>query len=575
MSTHLIDLVLSLAALPLGAAAGYLGFLALLARRGTPPPDAPPRRTTVVVPAHDEEAGITETIRSLLAVDYPRDCFDILVVADNCGDRTAEVARAAGAEVLVRTDTERQGKGYALRLAFDHVLGAGDARVLVVVDADTLVSENLLSVFNAHIAAGAQAVQAHYGVRNAEDSWRTRLLVLAFAVFHGVRSRARERLGLSCGLRGNGMAFTREVLAEVPHEAWSVVEDLEYGVQLGVAGHRVHYAEEAEVLGEMASSEASSRSQRRRWEGGRWAMAKTHAVPLVKRAWTTRSPMVADLALDVIVPPLTALVVWAVAGLAVCALAAALGPSPKVAPWLFGGALAALAVYVLRGWALSGTGVRGLFDLLLAPAYVCWKIILGFLPGPHQPRRWVRTERAATSGDGGVCLGGPESGSRRARGGTMTTEAATIGGTPATTEAAITRAAEALWVAVQDSPWPTLALVPAEPGLAVGALATAVASVGAAQSGKSIEGLDLRGRPLADSQALVEALAAPQPLHRTVVALDCPLESQAALLFARTAGMAILVVAMERTPSDDAERALELVGRSRFLGAVVQAPAAG
>ena len=66
-------------------------------------------------------------------------------------------------------------------------------------------------------------------------------------------------------------------------------------------------------------------------------MAKTHAVPLVKRAWTTRSPMVADLALDVIVPPLTALVVWAVAGLAVCALAAALGPSPKVAPWLFGG----------------------------------------------------------------------------------------------------------------------------------------------------------------------------------------------------------------------------------------------
>lgn len=396
MSVLVVDLVLSLAALPLAAAAAYLGLLTVMARRGAPPAAGPPRRTTVVVPAHDEEAGIADTVRSLLAVDHPRDRFEVLVVADNCRDRTAEVARAAGAEVLVRIDAERRGKGYALRAAFDQVLAGGEAEAIAVVDADTVVSPNLLSAFAARFASGAQALQAHYGVRNSGDSWRTRLLSLAFAVFHGVRSLGRERLGLSCGLRGNGMAFTRDVLIEVPHEAWSVVEDLEYGLQLGLAGHRVHYVEEAEVLGDMAATEAASRSQRRRWEGGRWALARTQVVPLLRRAWTERSLLLADLALDVLVPPLTTLVVGAGAGLGACLLAGALGAPPSLAPWLFGASLLALVAYVLRGWALSGTGLRGLIDLLLAPAYMVWKVVLRFLPGTHRPREWVRTRRGDT-----------------------------------------------------------------------------------------------------------------------------------------------------------------------------------
>jgi cellulose synthase/poly-beta-1,6-N-acetylglucosamine synthase-like glycosyltransferase len=189
------------------------------------------------------------------------------------------------------------------------------------------------------------------------------------------------------------MAFTHEVLREVPHEAWSVVEDLEYGIQLGLAGHRVHYVEEAEVHGTMASSERSSRSQRRRWEGGRRAMARSHALPLLRRAWDRRSAMLADLALDLIVPPLATLVLWATVGLAACALATRLGATPTVAPWLFGAALMGLVTYVLRGWAFSGSGARGLLDLLLAPVYIGWKIILRLLPGSHRPREWVRTER--------------------------------------------------------------------------------------------------------------------------------------------------------------------------------------
>ncbi len=394
MSRLLLDAALSVMALPFLLASGYLFVLALLARRGAPPP-APARMVEmqVVVPAHDEEAGITETVKSLLAVDYPAKAFRVLVVADNCSDRTAAMARLAGAAVVERHDSERRGKGHALRFAFDRVLAESSAQAIVVVDADTVVSATLLAAFAARFAAGAKALQAHYGVRNASASWRTRLLAIAFETFHGVRSLARERLGLSCGLRGNGMAFSRELLQAVPHEACSLVEDLEYGIALGRAGVRVEYVREAEVLGEMAAAETAARSQRSRWEDGRRIMARDHGPALLWQALRERSLLLADLALDVLVPPLSTLVLGTAAGLVACAALAITGPPLRLAPWCFGLSLLMLLVYVLRGWALSRTGLRGLRDLLLAPAYITWKLALRLGRSRRKSKEWVRTAR--------------------------------------------------------------------------------------------------------------------------------------------------------------------------------------
>jgi hypothetical protein len=142
----------------------------------------------------------------------------------------------------------------------------------------------------------------------------------------------------------------------------------------------------------------------------------------------------------------------------------------------------------------------------------------------------------------------------------------------ATDDTTIAGAAEAIWVAVQGTLWSTLAVVPAGPDLPVAEIASALAAVGSAQRGDDhlIRALDLRGRPLAGSQELVDELAAPAPGPRLVVAVDFPLESQAALMFARSASATILVVALERTRSEDAAKIVELVGESRFLGAVVQ-----
>ncbi len=389
-------MLLASAALPPLGAASYLGLLALLARRVAPPADAPPADTPhfdVVVPAHDEEPVVAATVASLLALDWPRERLRVFVVADNCSDHTAERAARAGAQVLVRVDPERRGKGYALAFAFERVLADGLAAAVVVVDADTLVSTNLLRAFAARLVRGEQALQAEYGVSNALDSWRTRLMRLAFALFHDLRSLARERLGVSCGLRGNGMAFTPEVLRRVPHDAFSIVEDLEYGIRLGRAGYRVAYVGEARVCGQMVAGEQASRSQRRRWEGGRFLIARQQAPGLLARAVRERSALLFDLALDVLVPPLSYVALALALGLGACAAAVALHVPLLLAPWLWGAAALALLLYVGRGLTLSGLGLRGLLDLAWAPVYVAWKLALMLSPRARSTGEWVRTSR--------------------------------------------------------------------------------------------------------------------------------------------------------------------------------------
>jgi len=390
--TTLIDLLLWLLGIPALLAAGYLLAATLLSGKlSVPQSRSTERRFRIIVPAHNESAGIAETVRSLLGVDYPADRFDVLVVADNCSDDTAERARAAGAIVLERHDTERRGKGYALHHAFERLPAEVDA--VVVVDADTLVSPNLLRAFAARRDLGAAAVQADYAVRNTDASWRTRLIAIAFGSFHIVRSRARERLGLSCGLRGNGMCFSAALLAQVPHEAYSIVEDVEYGIRLGEAGYRVYYTDEAHVYGEMVSGAAAASSQRRRWEEGRKELVRRNAWRLVRLGFSRRNRVLFDLGADLLVPPLSrvALLCLLFAGLA---LGLSLFSGSAVSSlWGFGGCLLAVVLYVLRGWSVSGTGARGLFDLGFAPVYVIWKLGLRLRRKPSQTSTWVRTKR--------------------------------------------------------------------------------------------------------------------------------------------------------------------------------------
>ena len=388
------ELVLLVLCVPVLGWALYLGALSLLSwTPAAPVPPPPSLRFDFVVPAHDESLGIAATVKSLWQVDYPKELFRVVVVADNCTDDTAALAREAGATVLERQNKDLRGKGYALAHAFERSVAEG-ADAVVVVDADTLVSKNLLQAFSARLLNGAVAVQAHYGVQNPNASWRTRLMRIALSMFHQVRSIGRERLKVSAGLRGNGMCFRTSLLREVPHDAFSLVEDLEYGIRLGRKGFRVAYAFEADVLGEMVSGESASRSQRNRWEQGRAQMLAQFGWPLMREAIAARSGLLFDLAMDVLVPPLSRVVGLTLLGLAASAALLGFTGHGAVAASAFSLSSAALGLYVFAGWWHSGTGARGLLDLALAPAYVGWKVVLAFQrPKGQKQTGWVRTTR--------------------------------------------------------------------------------------------------------------------------------------------------------------------------------------
>jgi len=399
--TFVSDWILAAAGLPLLGASLYLLLLTLLSRQQDTRRVTEARlRFCILVPAHNEAIGLPATIGSLRAIDYPAGLRTIVVVADNCTDDTTSVAEAHGARVIVRTEAVRRGKGWALQHAIEILLApaAGpDWDALVVIDADTIVAPNLLHELASHLEAGEAAVQAAYLPRPSGDGALAVITDVAFAAFHLVRSSARERLGLSCGLRGNGMAFSRSLLRDVPHAAFSKTEDLEFGVQLGLHGVRVAFAGGARVYGDMPDRPSVVATQRDRWIGGRVAMARRFVPALVRQAARGRSLMAADLACDLIVPPLSVLLLASVTGLALSLLLAiaAAGPTWSWVMWLT--TCVGLGVHVAHAARVAGRGQAFVRAAGSIPGYALGKAVTAARALQRPDNVWVRTERRGES----------------------------------------------------------------------------------------------------------------------------------------------------------------------------------
>jgi cellulose synthase/poly-beta-1,6-N-acetylglucosamine synthase-like glycosyltransferase len=374
---------------------GYLALLTLVSAARRAPPRQGDKTLVAVIPAHNEELGIESTVKSLLAADYPSDKRRVVVVADNCIDATAARARAAGADVLERTDAVKRGKGYALELGFAHALADRAVDAVVVIDADTVVAENLWRSLSDHLAGGFFAVQAANRVRNRDATWRTRLLAIALAMINGVRCLGRERLSLSAGLKGNGMAFSRAALDRAPYRAYGLVEDVEYAVDLALAGIRVRFAADTWIASESPETGAAAVSQRKRWEGGRIELLRTMLPRVLRSAFSASGhrAVLLDIAAELLIPPLSyPALLLAVGALIEGSLFVTTGDVSPAA-WLWLSAAAALVAHVLRGWQLSGTGWSGLFALCGAPIYIAWKLLVAKPFGRAQS--WVRTRRVA------------------------------------------------------------------------------------------------------------------------------------------------------------------------------------
>jgi cellulose synthase/poly-beta-1,6-N-acetylglucosamine synthase-like glycosyltransferase len=308
------------------------------------------------------------------------------VIADNCTDSTATKAVEAGARVLVRQNETLRGKGYALRFAFDTLMQEGFDGFLIV-DADSIVSDNLVPAIVRHLSAGADAVQTRYRVTQPLDSERKRLMDVALLAFNVLRPKGRSGWGLSAGILGNGFALSRKTLLEVPYSADSIVEDLEYHLLLVDARRKVDFVDAATVYGDMPNDSGAQVSQRARWEGGRARMAVAWVPKLAARLLTGKLCVLEPL-LELLTLPLAYL---AVVALLLCAL-------PIGAFEIYGAALILLIVaHVLVAVTLGGNASESLAALATAPGYVFWKLTrMGAIIRSSRPdTQWLRTPRAS------------------------------------------------------------------------------------------------------------------------------------------------------------------------------------
>jgi 1,2-diacylglycerol 3-beta-glucosyltransferase len=344
----------------------------------------------VLIPAHNEASQIAPSIASVHQSEYPENCYAVMVIADNCEDETAAIAREAGALVFERSDPLRRGKGQALDWFLREQAEAYSSYDgVVIIDADTLADAKFLKEIADSLShPQVDVVQGYYGVLNPAENWRTALMAAALCAFHHVRPAGRNRLGGSAGLKGNGMAFRSEILRRYGWPAHSIVEDLEFGTQFLLDGICVHYNPDAIVYAEMAATRKQAETQRQRWEGGRSQILRKYALPLLQ-VWARRREFrYFDGFMDLLIPPLSVLVL----ALGVLLIVAIIS-FPFMA-WLLGFALMGIAFYVFCGLVLKRAPLAVWLYLMAAPFFVLWKIplYLGMLKG-KAANQWVRTQR--------------------------------------------------------------------------------------------------------------------------------------------------------------------------------------
>lgn len=390
MGLHLLAglLVNALATLVLahGAWWSLLSALAIPGLHRVRLPNSGPVSFAVIVPAHNEEAGIAASLESLLRAPFtpqPR----VIVVADNCDDATASVARRFGVEVVERHDDVRRGKGYALDFGLRHLRDSGlePPGVVVFVDADTEVDENFFRALSHHFVHSRRPAQAYYRAAPGESNLGT-LRDVAFRLLHWSRPLGAARIGLPTTVKGNGMAIC---WADVSNGlgVQSITEDAEMSLAFAARGLHFAFVPFAVVSGRMAQTYHEARTQDERWEAGRFSLQRRAAGIGLKRLikGDLRGSAVA---FEISSLPLSLLALTSTA-LVVTSLGLGLG-SPALAI----AAAASLGTYLALGGVAARLGLKEMLAFVSVPRFVLHKAgIYLRIAARRGPGEWKRTTR--------------------------------------------------------------------------------------------------------------------------------------------------------------------------------------
>jgi cellulose synthase/poly-beta-1,6-N-acetylglucosamine synthase-like glycosyltransferase len=352
----------------------------------------PSTRFVIVIPAHNEELLIGRLIESFNKQDYPLEIFEIIVVADNCNDRTKDVSLDHKAKVLERENAEEIGKGYAISFALSNIdITKYDA--LLIVDADSIADRNALRNLDHEVQSGRKVIQCLNGVENTMASWFTILMNVSRTLSNEVLEPAANKIGFSSHLVGNGMCFKTEIVKKYGWNAFSVGEDWEHHSRLIEFGEKVWFAKGVRIYHQESDSLRQATPQRLRWSSGRLAIAWRYGFRLFSGGLLNRDLVKISGSLPLILP----------------------NPSLGVNLTVVGGVTSLLVAWIYRETAflywycflLAGQGVlfsigavytqqklASLSSIFMVPTFLAWKMAIDVLSSLGVGRKiWVRTKR--------------------------------------------------------------------------------------------------------------------------------------------------------------------------------------
>ena len=249
-------------------------------------------RFMTIIPAHNEEKVVANLVESLKKLDYPKDLYDIYVIADNCTDKTAEVAKKAGAIVYERFDEAHKTKGHALQwFLAQKIEEDAPYDAFCIFDADNIVDENFLKVMNKKLCQGEEVVQGYKDIKNPSDSWVSAGYAIFYWTMHRFYHLARYNIGLSPLMNGTGFMVKFDVIKPQGWNTKTLTEDIEFSLKRIIEGKKLGWARDAIVYDEQPVGFKQSWTQRSRWTVGHMQCLKEYTKPLAEAVVKNKTVM--------------------------------------------------------------------------------------------------------------------------------------------------------------------------------------------------------------------------------------------------------------------------------------------
>jgi cellulose synthase/poly-beta-1,6-N-acetylglucosamine synthase-like glycosyltransferase len=315
-----------------------------------------------------------------------------IVVADNCSDHTDKIGIDNGAQVLVRKDDQHLGKGYAIKFALERI-DMSEYEAIFIIDADSIIKNDLFLQLDKALRNGRKIIQCYNGVANPEQSWFTRLLDVSRTVGNEILQPAKQKLGLSSNLMGNGMCFASNILMKYGWDAFTVGEDWEYYAKLVQAGEMVSFANKARVYHQESSSLKQATSQRIRWSSGRFAVAWKYGSGLFFKGLVEGNIKKVDASLPLLFPNPSLGMNITIIGLILSFFIPSAMNKYHFVLWFSSLVLLQIAI-LMSGIMYTRDKLKNFYSLFAAPLFLIWKMGVDTFSALGLGRKkWVRTER--------------------------------------------------------------------------------------------------------------------------------------------------------------------------------------